>query len=119
MMERALAVLRAISNFVAIVLIGMSIGWLSCLSSSSLFSVALPVLLTLIASALTAVRLMGRPAADAPQPVSIYAITIFVIGLAGGASLGTVARLGDWLAPDPERIIARWKRWSAIIPHDD
>src|SRR5262249_19770013 len=22
-------------------------------------------------------------------------------------------------APDPERIIARWKRWSAIIPHDD
>src|SRR5262249_47268191 len=21
--------------------------------------------------------------------------------------------------PDPERIIARWDRWSAIIPHDD
>jgi hypothetical protein len=119
MNARTSAVLVAISNFVAIVLIGMSIGWLSGLSSSSLFSVAMPVLLTLIASALAAARLINKPTADAMQSISIYAIMIFVIGLAGGASLGTMARLGDWLAPDPERIIARWNRWSAIIPHDD
>jgi hypothetical protein len=119
MNARTSAVLGAVSNFVAIMLIGMSIGWLSGLSSGSLFSVAMPVLLTLIASALAAARLIGKPAADAMQAISIYAITIFVIGLAGGVSLGTMARLGDWLAPDPERIIARWNRWSAIIPHDD
>jgi hypothetical protein len=119
MNARASAVLGAISNFVAIVLIGMSIGWLSGLSSSSLFSVAMPVLLTLIASALAAARLINKPAADTLQAIPIYTIMIFVIGLAGGASLGTMARLGDWLAPDPERIIARWHRWRAIIPHDD
>jgi hypothetical protein len=113
------AVLGAISNFVAIVLIGMSIGWLSGLSSSSLFTVAMPVLLTLIATALAAVRLIRRPAVDALQEISISTITIFVIGLAGGVSLGTMARLGDWFAPDPERIIARWNRWRAIIPPDD
>lgn len=111
--------LGAISNFVTIVLIGMSIGWLAGLSSSSVFSVAMPVLLTLIASALAAARLINKPAADALQAISLYTIMIFVIGLAGGASLGTMARLGDWLAPDPEHIIARWNRWSAIIPHDD
>lgn len=109
MNARTSAVLGSISNFVAIVLIGMSIGWLSGLSSGSLFSVAMPVLLTLIASALAAARLMGKPPADALQAISIYAIMVFVIGLAGGASLGTMARLGDWLAPDPERIIARWE----------
>ena len=119
MNARTSAVLGSISNFVAIVLIGMSIGWLSGLSSGSLFSVAMPVLLTLIASALAAARLIGKPPPDALQAVSIYAIMVFVIGLAGGASLGTMARLGDWLAPDPERIIARWNRWSEIIPHDD
>jgi hypothetical protein len=113
------AVLGAISNFVVIVLIGMSIGWLTGLSSSSLFSVAMPVLLTLIASALAAFRMINQPAADAPPAISIYAVAILAIGLAGGTSLGTMARLGDWLAPDPERIIARWNRWSAIIPHDD
>jgi len=111
--------LGAISNFVAIVVIGMSIGWLAGLSSSPVFSVVIPVLLTLIASALTAVRLMGKPAADAPPAISVYTVTIFAIGLAGGASLGTMARLGDWLSPDPERIIARWNRWGTIIPHDD
>ena len=119
MNARTSAVLGAISNFVVIVLIGMSIGWLSGLSSSSLFAVAMPVLLTLIASGLAALRLISKPAADAPPAISIHAIAILAIGLAGGTSLGTVARLGDWLAPDPERIIARWNRWSAIIPHDD
>jgi hypothetical protein len=118
-MNARTSVLGSISNFVAIVLIGISIGWLSGLSSGSLFSVAMPVLLTLIASALAAARLMGKPSPDAMQAVSIYAIMVFVIGLAGGASLGTMARLGDWLAPDPERIIARWNRWNEIIPHDD
>ncbi|HEX8106897.1 MAG TPA: hypothetical protein VF516_04170 [Kofleriaceae bacterium] len=42
-----------------------------------------------------------------------------MLGLAGGAALGTMARLGDWFAPDPERIIARWDRWRAILPPDD
>src|SRR4051794_38892603 len=79
MNARTSAVLGAISNFVAIMLIGMSIGWLSGLSSGSLFSVAMPVLFTLIASALAAARLIGKPAADAMQAISIYAITIFVI----------------------------------------
>jgi hypothetical protein len=119
MNARTSAVLGAISNFVTIVLIGMSIGWLSGLSSSSLVSFVLPVLLTMIASALAAFRLISKPAADAPPAVSIHAIAVLAIGLAGGASLGTMARLGDWLAPDPERIIAGWNRWRAIIPHDD
>jgi hypothetical protein len=119
MNARASAVLGVISNFVAIVVIGVSVGWLAGLSSSPVFSVVIPVLLTLIASALAAVRLMGKPAVDAPPAISVYTITIFAIGLAGGASLGTAARLGDWLSPDPERIIAGWNRWGAIIPHDD
>src|ERR1041384_6876268 len=113
------SVLGAISNFVTIVLIGMSIGWLSGLSSSSLFSVVLPVLLTMIASALAALRLLNKPAADAAPPLSPRVVAGLSMGLAGGASLGTMARLGDWLAPDPERIIASWNRWRAIIPHDD
>lgn len=108
-----------ISNFVTIVLIGMSIGWLSGLSSSSLFSFVLPVLLTMIASALAAFRMSSKPAADAAPAISIRAVAILAIGLAGGASLGTMARLGGWLAPDPEQIIASWSRWRAIIPHDD
>lgn len=117
--------LGAISNFVTIVLIGMSIGWLSGLSSSSLFSFVLPVLLTMIASALAALRLISKPAAPtapaapAAPAISIYTVAVLAIGLAGGASLGMMARLGDWLAPDPERIIASWHRWRAIIPHDD
>lgn len=119
MNARMSAALGAISNFIAIVLIGMSIGWLSGLSTSALFTVAMPVLLTVIATALAAVRLISKPAADAVQAISISTILIFVLGLAGGASLGTMARLGDWFAPDPERIIARWNRWRAIIPHDD
>jgi len=119
MTARASAVLGAISNFVTIVLIGMSIVWLSGLSSSSLFSFVFPVLLTLIASALAAFRMLGKTAADAAPAISLQAIAVLTIGLAGGASLGTMARLGDWLAPDPEQIIARWNRWRAIIPHDD
>jgi hypothetical protein len=108
-----------ISNSVTLVLIGMAIGWLSGLSSSSLFSFALPVLLTMIASAFAAFRTPSKPAADAAPAISIHMVAILAIGLAGGASLGTMARLGDWLAPDPEQIIARWHRWRAIIPHDD
>jgi hypothetical protein len=119
MNARTAAVLGAITNSLAIVLIGLSIGWLSGLSSGSVFSVAMPVLLTLIASALAAARLMNKPAVDALQALSIYTVMIFVIGLAGGASLGTMARLGDWFAPDPARVIARWDRWTEILPHDD
>jgi hypothetical protein len=119
MSARASAVLGVISNFVTIVLIGVSIGWLSGLSSSSLFSFVLPVLLTMIASAFAAFRMPSKPVADAAPAISIHMVAVLAIGLAAGASLGTTARLGDWLAPDPERIIARWNRWSAIIPHDD
>src|SRR5262249_47575902 len=79
----------------------------------------LPVLLTLIASALAAFRLISQPAADGPPAISIHTVAVLAIGLAVGASLGTMARLGDWLAPDAERIIARWNRWNSIIPHDD
>lgn len=120
--------LGAISNFVIVVLIGMSIGWLSGMSSSSLFSFVLPVLLTMIASAFAALRLVSKPAAPtaptaptapAAPAISIYTVAVLAIGLAGGATLGTMARLGDWLAPDPERIVAGWNRWRAIIPHDD
>jgi hypothetical protein len=39
-----------------------------------------------------------------PVPVSL-----FVIGLALGASLGTYARTNDWLGPDPARLVSRWK----------
>ncbi len=119
MSKRMLAVLGAISNFVAVILIGVSIGWLSGISTSSVFSVAMPVLLTVIASALAAVRLINKPVAVALQAIPISTVAVFVIGLAGGASLGTMARLGDWLSPDAEHIIARWNRWRAIIPHDD
>lgn len=119
MNARASAVLGVILNFVTIVLIGMSIGWLAGLSSSPLFSVVMPVLLTLIASALAAVRLMSKPAADAPQTISVQAIAIFAIGLAGGGSLGTMARLGEWLAPDPAHVIERWNRWRTVVPHDE
>jgi hypothetical protein len=119
MNARTSAMLGAISNLVTVVLIGMSIGWLSGLSSSSLFSSALPVLLTLIASGLAAFRLLSQSAADPPPAISIHGVAVLAIGLAAGASLGTMARLGDWLAPDPEQLIARWHRWRAIIPHDD
>jgi hypothetical protein len=113
------AVLGAIWNFFAVVLIGGSLGWLTGLSSSSLLSVAMPVLLTLITGALAAVRLIGKPAADAPPMVSVYTIAIFAIGLGAGASLGTMARLGDWLSPDPEQVIERWNRWRDVVPHDE
>jgi hypothetical protein len=119
MSARTSAVLGAISNFVVIVAIGASLGWLSGLSSSPLLSVTMPVLLTLIASALAAVRLIRKPAADTPATVSIYAIAVFSFGLAGGATLGTMARLGDWFAPDPVHAIERWTRWRDVVPHDE
>jgi hypothetical protein len=114
-----LAVLGAIANFVVVVAIGSSLGWLSGLSSSPLLSVAMPVLLTLVASALAAVGLIRKPAADAPSAISIYTIAVFSVGLAGGASLGTMARLGDWFAPDPAHAIERWTRWRDVIPHEE
>lgn len=124
MSARTSAVLGAISNFTMVVAIGASLGWLSGLSSSSLLSVSMPVLLTLIASALAAVRLMRKPAADpppapAPAAISIYTIAVFSFGLAGGATLGTMARLGDWFAPDPVHAIERWTRWRDVIPRDE
>lgn len=111
-------VLGTVSKVIAILLIGMSIGWLVALSSSSLLSIVTPVLLTLIASGITAVQLISKPAADAPLATSLYAIATFVIGLAAGGSLGTMARLGDWFSPDPALAIERWRRWSQVIPHD-
>jgi hypothetical protein len=51
--------------------------------------------------------------------VSVYTIAIFAIGLGAGASLGTMARLGDWLSPDPEQVIERWNRWRDVVPHDE
>jgi hypothetical protein len=44
---------------------------------------------------------------------------VFAVGLAGGATLGTTARLGDWFAPDPARAIERWTRWREVIPRDE
>ena len=119
MSARMLAVLGAMANFIMVVVIGASLGWLSGLSSSPLLSVAMPVLLTLVASALAAVGLMRKPAADTPPAISIYTIAVFSFGLAGGAALGTVARLGDWFAPDPAHVIERWTRWRDVIPHDE
>lgn len=119
MTTRTSAVLGAISNFVMVVLIGASLGWLSGLSISPLLSVAMPVLLTLVASALAAVGLIRKPAADTPPAVSIYTIAVFSFGLAGGDALGTTARLGDWFAPDPEHAIERWARWRDVIPHEE
>jgi hypothetical protein len=112
-------VLGTVSNIIAIMLIGLSIGWLVGLSSSSLLSIVTPVLLTLIASGITAVQLISKPAADAPLATSLYGIAVFVIGLSAGGSLGTMARLGEWLSPDPAQAIERWRRWSQVIPHDE
>lgn len=119
MTAKTSAVLGAIANSVMIVAIGASIGWLSGLSTSPLLSVAVPVLLTLIASALAAVRMIRNPAADPPPAISIYAIAVFSFGLAAGATLGTMARLGDWFAPDPVHAIERWARWRDIVPHEE
>src|SRR3954471_422925 len=105
MNARMAAVIGAMAGVIAVVVIGVSLGWLSGLSTSPLLSVAMPVLLTLIASALAAVRLIRKPAADAPTAISVYTIAVFAVGLAGGATLGTAARLGDWFAPDPARAI--------------
>lgn len=58
----------------AVVLIGMSIGWLVGISSTSLSSIILPVLLTLMTSALAAVQLMSQPAAGSSTAISIYVI---------------------------------------------
>lgn len=133
MSARTSAVVGGISSFVVIVAIGASLGWLTGLSSSPLLSVAMPVLLTLIASALAAVRLIRMPVVDTPPPpapspapspepspaISVYTIAVFSLGLAGGATLGTVARLGDWFAPDPVHAIERWARWRDVISHDE
>lgn len=119
MSTRMSAVLGAIANFVVIVAIGASLGWLSGLSSSPLLSVAMPVLVTLITSMLAAFRLISKPATDAPAAISAYTIAVFTVGLAGGASLGTMARLDDWLAPDPAHAIEQWNRWRDVIPHDE
>lgn len=119
MNEKKSTVLGAVSNIIAILLIGMAIGWLVGLSSGSLLSIVTPVLLTLIASGITAVQLISKPPADAPLATSLYAIAVFVIGLAAGGSLGTMARLGDWLSPDPAEAIERWRRWSQVIPRDE
>jgi len=119
MTARTTAVVGAIASFFMVVVIGGSLGWLSGLSSSPLLSVAMPVLLTLIASALAAVGLIRKPAADSPPAISIFTIAVFSFGLAAGASLGTMARLGDWFAPDPAHAIQRWARWRDIVPHDE
>lgn len=121
MSAKTSTVLGGISNFVVVVAIGASLGWLTGLASSPLLSLALPVLLTLIASALAAVRMIRKPAADTPAPnaISIYTIAVFSLGLAGGATLGTMARLGDWFEPDPEHAIERWARWKDVVPHDE
>jgi hypothetical protein len=111
--------LGTIAKLIAVALIGMSIGWLVGLSSSSLLSVMIPLLLTLITSALAMVRIMSKPAADAPPAASVYVIAIFVIGLAAGVSLGTMARLGEWFSPDLAQVIERWRRWSQVIPQEE
>lgn len=111
--------LGMISKLMAVVLIGMSIGWLVGLSSGALSSIILPALLTLMTSALAAVQLMSKPAVDPPPAISVYVIAMFMIGLVGGASLGTMARLGDWFSPTPAQIIERWHRWSQVVPRDE
>lgn len=119
MSAKSSAVLVGIANFVVVVAIGGSLGWLSGLSTSPLLSVVMPVVLTLIASALTAVRLINKPAADAPAAISVYTIAVFSVGLAAGASFGTTARLGDWFTPDPDRAIERWAPWKDVVPRDE
>jgi hypothetical protein len=42
--------------------------------------------------------------------VSPWPVTCLVVSIAVGASLGAMARVGDWLAPDPVRLADRWKK---------
>jgi hypothetical protein len=123
---------------VCLILCGVIVGWLIGLSISPVISIVVTSILTLVAAAVSAIAGLETVGLDgktvgheknsetAPRPedsstpvarnrdrdsrpVSIVPLTLLLVGIVLGASLGTYARSHDWLGADPQSVIRKWR----------
>jgi hypothetical protein len=122
---------RSISHGLALICSGLAVGWMIGLSVSPVIQGVITALISVIVGVVGVVagieglrdRVSGEgdetDGVESPPPkrrrsesldVSPWPVACLVAALAVGASLGAMARVGDWLAPDPSLLAARWTK---------
>lgn len=114
-----------IINSLLLFLSGLSLGWLIGLSISPVLHIVVGSIIALIAGivgALTGLQYRSNESTEdvaelKPDrirfnkihiPISPLPLTVLMIGLGGGASLGIYVRTNDFLGPDPQRFARKW-----------
>jgi hypothetical protein len=122
-----------------LILCGLTVGWLIGLSISPIISIVVTSILTLVVAAVSALagleavgpakikaaedeKIAETPSSaedtsarvtrypgSGSRSVSIIPLTLLLLGIVTGASLGTYARSHDWLGADPQNAIRRWR----------
>jgi len=106
---------------VCLALSGIGVGWLIGLSVSPVIYIVITSLIAFIVSvtsALAGLKLNEAENHSSDQPnhkhklqveINPLPMTLMIVGLAVGASLGIYARTNNWLGPRPANFAARWK----------
>src|SRR5437868_6089769 len=103
-------------NLLALLISGLSLGWLVGLSVSPVMHLIVGGVLTLVTAAvgasesLRSLQMRGEQnASSSPrQTYSAVPLALVLIGIAVGSSVGLFARSNDWFAPTVERFSRRW-----------
>jgi hypothetical protein len=115
----AVSMLKGLCLFLS----GIGVGWLIGLSVSPIIYVVITSLIAFVVSvtsALAGVKLNQQDEEDQLSPsakakrkfkveVDPFPMTVMIIGLAIGASLGVYARTNNWLGARPKSFVERWK----------
>lgn len=127
---------QAVGTF-CLVLSGVGIGWLMGLSMSPILHIVVAGILTAVASVVSALSGFGAPRSDATKApvesglkptdgpdlsaarndqrrpatriVTVVPLASFVVGIVLGSSVGVYARSHDWLSPEPQAMVAKWR----------
>jgi cytoskeletal protein RodZ len=106
---------------VCLALSGIGVGWLIGLSVSPVIYIVITSLIAFIVSvtsALAGLKLDEAENNSSDQPnrkhklqveINPLPMTLMIVGLAVGASVGIYARTNNWLGPRPANFAARWK----------
>lgn len=103
-----------ILNIIALLVCGVSIGWLLGLSSSPIIETVIGSLLAIITTLMTLLFSVEKGSvkdkiSDKLGTISILPLSIFLLGLSTSATVGIYARTNDWFGIDPQSFKQKWE----------
>ncbi|MEG9435384.1 hypothetical protein JAO29_04300 [Edaphobacter sp. HDX4] len=138
--EKLLPAKRIPTNIVALSICGVAIGWMIGLATSPVIERVLESILGIagaVVATLAGIKVAAKAESDSSsginadaakieaktkvEPKSLieinaWPVAMFCLLLAGGSSLGLMARARDWFRPDPNRFIGKWSASTKLKP---